>query len=58
MSETVPSVSVIFNYTRPITWSVEAINTDGDGGVDVTIFSGPDAYYRAIEYAKWKYNAP
>jgi hypothetical protein len=38
---------------RPITWRVEAY--DSDGGVDVNIFSGNDAKERAIEYAAWKY---
>lgn len=36
-------------------WRVEKLNSDGDGGVDVTIFSGPGAKERAEEYAKWKY---
>jgi hypothetical protein len=39
---------------RPITWRVEAY--DSDGGVDVNIFSGSDAKNRAVEYAAWKYN--
>ena len=47
---------VIENATTPRTWTVEALDTDGDGGVDVTVFSGPDARARAIEYANWKYD--
>jgi hypothetical protein len=48
-------VALIANDTVPLTWSVEAINSDGDGGIDLTIFSGPAAELRAREYAKWKY---
>jgi hypothetical protein len=38
-------------------WRVEAINFAGDGEVYVTIFAGPDAQARAIEYATWKNGA-
>ena len=48
-------VSLVANDTVPLTWSVEAVNSDGDGGIDVTIFSGPAAEQRAREYARWKY---
>jgi hypothetical protein len=48
-------VSLVANDTAPLTWSVEAVNSDGDGGIDVTIFSGPTAEQRAREYARWKY---
>ena len=37
----------------PGDWRVEKI--DDDGGVEVTIFSGPDARERAIQYADWRY---
>lgn len=37
-------------------YRVEKLNSDGDGGIDVTIFSGPDAEKRAVEYAEWKYS--
>lgn len=48
-------VSLVVGDTVPTTWSVEAVNSDGDGGIDVTLFSGPDAEQRAREYARWKY---
>jgi hypothetical protein len=34
-------------------WRVEKL--DDDGGIEVAIFSGPDARDRAIEYADWRY---
>jgi hypothetical protein len=37
----------------PGDWRVEW--EDEDGGVEVTIFSGPDARERAIQYADWRY---
>jgi hypothetical protein len=46
---------VALRSTTPLSWAVEAINTDDDGGIDVTIFSGPRAHERATEYAAWKY---
>ena len=48
-------VTLVANDTVPASWSVEAVNSDGDGGIDVTIFSGPTAEQRAREYARWKY---
>lgn len=53
MESTVRAADIVKNDTTPPTWSVEMI--DDDGGVDVTVFSGPDADQRAIEYARWKY---
>lgn len=50
-------ISLVLEDTVPLTWAVESINSDGDGGVDVTKFSGPDAEKRAREYANWKYDA-
>ncbi len=51
-------VSLVANDdTAPLSWSVEAVNSDGDGGIDVTMFSGPSAEQRAREYARWKYGA-
>src|SRR5215831_7553044 len=38
---------------RPGDWRVEW--EDDDGGVEVTIFSGPDARERAFQYADWRY---
>jgi hypothetical protein len=37
----------------PGNWRVEW--EDDDGGVEVTIFSGPDARDRAFQYADWRY---
>jgi hypothetical protein len=34
-------------------WRVEW--EDEDGGVEVSIFSGPDARDRAYQYADWRY---
>jgi hypothetical protein len=34
-------------------WRVEA--TDDNGGIEVAIFSGPNAYQRAIRYADRQY---
>jgi hypothetical protein len=51
------SVFLIKNDEIPVTWTVEAYDLDTDGGVDVTIFSGADAEFRAREYAAWKYTA-
>jgi hypothetical protein len=55
MSSDHPKAEIVRNDTSPPSWTVEAVNTDGEGGVDVTIFSGPDAEKRAAEYAAWKY---
>jgi hypothetical protein len=35
-------------------WRVEW--EDEDTGIEVTIFSGPDARERAIQYADWQYS--
>ena len=50
-------VSLVAQTTTPITWTVEAINMDGDGGVENTMFSGPNAEKRARDYAEWGYSA-
>jgi len=55
MAQFTIEVSLIANDTVPLSWSVEAVNSDGDGGIDVTMFSGPTAEQRAREYARWKY---
>lgn len=41
----------------PEQWVVEALNTDGDGGVDHVVFSGPGAKQRAREYASSTYRS-
>lgn len=51
---TTVTVYEVFN-SKPVQWNIEALNTDGDGGIDLTIFSGPDAEQRAREYAKLNY---
>lgn len=41
--------------TVPDSWAVEAIAMKDDGAVEVSIFSGPHAKQRAVEYAAAKY---
>lgn len=55
MQQFTVEVALVANDTVPLTWTVEAVNSDGDGGIDVTTFSGPAAEDRAREYARWKY---
>ena len=38
--------------TRPQEWRVEEIDSDGDGGIDMAIFSGPHAEQRARRFAE------
>jgi hypothetical protein len=40
----------------PDDWVVEALDSTGDGGIFVTIFAGPLARERALEYAQEKYS--
>jgi hypothetical protein len=42
---------------NPCDWRVEGINYECDGEIYVTIFSGPLAHERAIEYAEFKSNS-
>jgi hypothetical protein len=37
---------------KPAEWRVEEIDSDGDGGIDMAIFSGPHAEQRAKEFAE------
>jgi hypothetical protein len=46
---------VVEDATIPNAWRVEKLDSDQDGGIDVTIFSGQCARERAAEYAVWKY---
>ena len=39
----------------PNDWVVWSLDESGDGGIFTSIFSGPDAEQRAIEYARLKY---
>jgi hypothetical protein len=48
---------IVKDATIPNAWRVEKLDSDQDGGVDVTIFSGPSARERATEYAAWKYGS-
>ena len=50
------AVEVFEKPEAPGEWAVEALDTDHDGGIDVTIFAGPQAENRAQEYAAWKYS--
>ena len=55
MMQHIPEVSLVQNNTRPLSWTVVAVNADGDGGIDETTFSGPQAETRAREYARQYY---
>lgn len=48
-------IEVVERRWPPGAWSVEAIETTGDGAVYQAIFVGPDAEARAREYAAFKY---
>ena len=37
-------------------WTVEAIDTEGDGAIYQAMFAGPEAYERAVEYAQFKFH--
>jgi hypothetical protein len=45
---------IVEDRQHPGHWRVEATNHDGDGEVNVAIFSGPRAKERAEEYAAWQ----
>jgi len=55
MGQFTVEVTLVLNNTVPLSWAIVAVNSDGDGGIDETIFSGPSAEQRAREYARWKY---
>jgi hypothetical protein len=49
-------VTLVLNQSiTPRSWTVVAVNSDGDGGIDETTFSGPLAEKRAREYIEWRY---
>ena len=50
MSEA-PEIYVVPQEGVPMSWAVEQIDSDGDGGIDVAVFSGPHAVERAKGYA-------
>lgn len=54
-TEAALDVAVVERRDDPGTWSVEAIDVDGDGSVFLAIFPGPDSKTRAEEYAAFKY---
>lgn len=43
-------------YVGEEDWVVETLNSHGDGGIYVTVFAGPQAQERALEYAEEKYS--
>ncbi len=48
-------VNLVLRTTLPVSWSVEAINTDEDDTIEIAIFSGPSSEKRAREYMAWRY---
>jgi hypothetical protein len=52
MMQHIPEVTLMRNDVRPETWTIIAVNSDGEGGIDETTFSGPDAKTRAERYAR------
>jgi len=48
--------TVYMGYIDPCDWVVSALDSHGDGGIYLTIFSGPLARERAVEYASEKYS--
>lgn len=49
------NAEVVKRRDTPGAWGVEAIDIGGDGQCFVTIFAGPQARERAVEYAHVKY---
>ena len=39
----------------PEEWAVELVDSDGDGSIELSLFSGPNPEDMAREYAEWKY---
>jgi hypothetical protein len=48
--------TVYQGYVSPDDWVIETLDSTGDGGVYITVFSGPKARERALEYAEEKYS--
>jgi hypothetical protein len=48
-------IALVLHSTAPIVWAVEAVNSDREGGIEMTQFSGPYAEQRARDYATWRY---
>lgn len=53
---TTPEVTIVVATTTPISWTVEAVNCDGDGGIAVAVFSGPEAESCARQWAAFKWH--
>ena len=49
------AVAVEERKDQPGVWTVEAIDSSGDGDIYQTLFIGPEARERAREYAQFKY---
>lgn len=52
----VASLATVERGDDPEEWIVSALDSSGDGGIYSTIFTGPLARDRAIEYAQEKYS--
>ena len=53
----VAAFAVVYRgYVNDDDWVVEALDSHGDGGIYVTVFVGPKAKERALEYAGEKYS--
>lgn len=46
---------IVRRGTQSKSWGVEAIAMKDDGAIELTIFAGPNAKDRAVEYAAAKY---
>jgi hypothetical protein len=53
----VAAFAVVYQgYLGDDDWVVEALDSHGDGGIYATVFAGPSAKERALEYAEEKYS--
>jgi len=48
--------TVYQGFLTPDDWVVETLDSAGDGGIYITVFCGPKAKERAVEYAEEKYS--
>lgn len=53
--KTTPEITLVCATTTPMSWIVEAVNCDGDGGIAVALFSGPEAESCARQWCAFKY---
>jgi hypothetical protein len=49
------AIAVEERKDQPGVWTVEAIDSSGDGDIYQALFFGPEARERAREYAQFKY---